>query len=78
MRTPRMAAGPRRPQGPPGEPGPPGEVTFADLINELTNNTSANSNGVATLGIFANDPPNQWDVQKIIDNLDELINALRR
>jgi len=76
--------GPEGPQGipgPPGEPGSPGlpgEVTFADLTTELTNNTSANSNGVGTLGFFANDPPNQSDVQQIIDKLDELINALRR
>ena len=66
------------PAGEPGTPGPPGEVTFADLTTELTNNTSANSNGVSTLNIFANDPPSQWDVQQIIDKLDELINALRR
>jgi len=76
--------GPEGPQGipgPPGEPGTPGEsgeVTFAALSTELNNNTSANSNGVGTLGFFANDPPNQSDVQQIIDKLDELINALRR
>jgi hypothetical protein len=76
--------GPEGPQGipgPPGEPGTPGEsgeVTFAALSTELTNNTSANSNGVGTLGFFANDPPNQSDVQQIIDKVDELINALRR
>ena len=76
--------GPEGPQGipgPPGEPGSPGasgEVTFAALSTELTNNTSANSNGVGTLGFFANDPPNQSDVQQIIDKVDELINALRR
>ena len=76
--------GPEGPQGipgPAGEPGAPGangEVTFADLSTELTNNTSANSNGVSTLGFFANDPPSQSDVQQIIDKLDELINALRR
>jgi hypothetical protein len=73
--------GPEGIPGPPGEPGTPGEsgeVTFAALSTELTNNTSANSNGVGTLGFFANDPPNQSDVQQIIDKLDELINALRR
>ena len=76
--------GPEGPQGipgPPGEPGTPGEsgeVTFAALSTELNNNTSANSNGVGTLGFFANDPPNQSDVQQIIDKVDELINALRR
>ncbi len=59
-------------------PGASGEVTFAALSTELTNNTSANSNGVGTLGFFANDPPNQSDVQQIIDKVDELINALRR
>ena len=77
-------AGPEGPQGipgPTGEPGTPGEsgeVTFAALSTELTNNTSANSNGVGTLGFFANDPPNQSDEQQIIDKVDELINALRR
>ena len=66
------------PQGDTGEQGPAGEVTFSDLTNELTMNTSANTNSVSTMGIFANDPPTQSDVQTVIDKLDELINALRR
>ncbi|MCB1209292.1 MAG: hypothetical protein KDK97_08195, partial [Verrucomicrobiales bacterium] len=66
------------PQGEAGEQGPAGEVTYSDLSNELTNNTSANTNNVSTLGIYVNDPPSQGDVQSIVDKLDELINALRR
>ena len=40
--------------------------------------TSANSKGVATLGMAVSDPPTQAEVQAIADKLDELINALRR
>ena len=40
--------------------------------------TSANSNGVGTLGLVISDPPTQAEVQAIMDKLDELINALRR
>lgn len=40
--------------------------------------TSNNSNGVATLGLSASDPPTQSEVQAVADKLDELILALRR
>jgi hypothetical protein len=40
--------------------------------------TSGNSNGVEFLSLGVSDPPSQGEVQTIADNLDELINALRR
>ena len=71
--------------GPPGPQGNPGEVTPAQLSNDLSNTqnatmlatlplTSANSNAVSTLGISSGD----FNVQTLIDKLNELINALRR
>jgi hypothetical protein len=72
------------PQGADGATGPqglPGEVTQTDLNNavtQMTNDSSASSNTVATLGLSVSDPPTQAQVQQIADKLDELINALRR
>ena len=40
--------------------------------------TSANSNGVATLGLSVSDPPTQSEVQQLADKVDELILALRQ
>ncbi len=71
------------------QPGPPGEVTQAQLSNDLSNTanqamlntlpqTSANSNGVAVLGLTVSDPPTQGEMQSLANKLDELINALRR
>jgi hypothetical protein len=57
-------------------------VQLADAVNAAlttaAGNSSANSNGVATLGLAASDPPTQADVQSIASKLDELILALRR
>jgi hypothetical protein len=52
-------------------------ATQAALAAEI-GGTSANSNGVGTLGMSVSDPPTQAEVQAIADKLDELINALRR
>jgi hypothetical protein len=52
-------------------------VTLQQL-NDAIATTSANSNGVALLGLTVSDPPTQADVQQIAYKLDELINALRR
>jgi hypothetical protein len=52
-------------------------ATSADLAGQI-GGTSANSNGVATLGMSVSDPPTQGEVQAIADKVDELINALRR
>lgn len=52
-------------------------ATNASLQGSI-NGTSANTNGVATLGMSISDPPQQSEVQAISDKLDELINALRR
>ena len=53
------------------------EVTFTDLDSAISG-TSTNSNSVSTLAISISDPPLQWEVQMIVDKLDELISALRR
>jgi hypothetical protein len=52
-------------------------ATQGDLAGQISG-TSANSNGVGTLGMAISDPPTQGEVQAIADKLDELINALRR
>ena len=52
-------------------------ATQAQLAGEI-GGSSANSNGVATLGMSVSDPPTQSEVQTIADKIDELINALRR
>lgn len=49
-----------------------------DIINANHGSTSANSNGVATLGLGVSNPPQQSEVQQLADKLDELINTLRR
>ena len=56
-------------------------ATFNDLNNAIANalaQTSANSNGVGTLGIGADGGYNQQQMQDLINKVDELINALRR
>jgi len=68
---------PRGNDGGTGSDGQPGEVTNADLSSAISG-TSANSNGVSTLGMAVSDPPTQGEVQMVADKLDELINALRR
>ena len=73
------------PPGPEGPPGPPGEVTSAQLsdaktqaVYEATVASSANTNGVAVMGISVSNPPTQGEVQAVIDKVNELIAALRR
>ena len=83
--------GPQGPQGPQGDPGgppgpegpqgPPGEVTQADLNNaelNMLSQSSANSNGVNTLGLTADGSYNPTQMQDLINKVDELINSLRR
>ncbi|MFZ4768339.1 MAG: hypothetical protein ACOYMN_25610 [Roseimicrobium sp.] len=56
-------------------------ATFNDINNAIANalaQTSANSNGVGTLGIGADGGYNQQQMQDLINKVDELINALRR
>ena len=60
-----------------GAQGPPGEVTLAQLDAAIAT-TSANSNGVSTLGLSVSDPPTQSELQAVTDKLDELILALRQ
>ncbi|WP_395717870.1 hypothetical protein [Prosthecobacter sp.] len=56
-------------------------ATFNDLNNAIANalqQTSSNSNGVSTLGQSADYSYQQWQMQDLINKVDELINALRR
>ena len=73
--------GPMGPSGPTGPQGPPGEVTQTDLNNaelNMLSQSSANSNGVGTLGQTADGTYSSSQMQDVINKLDELINALRR
>ncbi len=68
-------------QGPQGEQGPPGEVSVSDLnsaISAVLAQTSHISNAVSQLGMSADPSYQQWQMQAILDKLDELIAALRR
>ena len=69
--------GPQGIQGPQGPQGIPGEVTAAALATAIAG-TSANSNGVALLGLPVSDPPTQAEVQAIASKMDEIMTALRR
>jgi hypothetical protein len=73
--------GPMGPTGPVGPQGPPGEVTQTDLNNaelNMLSQSSANSNGVNTLGLTADGTYSASQMQDVLNKLDELINALRR
>jgi hypothetical protein len=73
----RSPFGQQATQGNDGAQGPAGEVTNMDLSTAL-GGTSANSNGVAQLGLTVSDPPTQSELQAVANKLDELIAALRR
>ena len=68
---------PRGNDGSSGSDGAPGEVSQLQL-DDAINGTSANTNGVTTLGIGADADYNQIQIQELINKGDELINALRR
>ena len=57
-------------------------VAVSDAVNLPANNvlpqTSDNSNSVGTLSTMAAANYDQWQLQAVMDKLDELINALRR
>jgi len=53
-------------------------VQYTDLEYAINTQSSNISNDVSTLGLYVNDPPTQWDVQQVVDKVDELINVLRR
>lgn len=56
-------------------------ATFNDLNNAIANalqQTSNNSNGVSTMGQSADGSYQQWQMQQVMDKIDELIHALRR
>ena len=72
---------PRGQDGSNGIDGQPGEVTNNDLTNAITqamSSTSANTNGVSTLGQAADGSYNPQQMQDLINKVDELISALRR
>lgn len=67
--------------GPQGPQGPPGEVSLVDLNNGLLNTlnqTSANTNAVATLDTAPSDPPTLADYEALRAKLNELILNGRR
>ncbi len=65
------------PEGPEGPQGPPGEVSPQQLSDAIAG-TSSNVNSVSLLSMIVSDPPQQFEVQAIVDKIDELINALYR
>ena len=77
------AAGPegsQGPEGPPGAEGPqgvPGEVSLQQLSDAI-DTTSNNVNSVGLLSMNVSDPPQQYEVQAIVDKIDDLITALYR
>jgi hypothetical protein len=56
---------------------PPPELTQAELDAAIAG-SSANSNGVSTLGMSAGGSYDPSQFQTVIDKIDELINALGR
>ena len=74
------AAGPegsQGPQGPEGPQGPPGEVS-AQQLSDAIDTTSSNVNSIGLLSMTVSDPPQQYEVQAMVDKIDELITALYR
>lgn len=65
------------PRGSDGATGPSGEVSQAQLDTAISG-TSANTNGVSTLGQIADGSYNPTQMQDVLNKMDELINALRR
>ena len=73
-----------------GQPGAQGEVNLSQLSDAITNalgdaaaaaaaNSSAKSNGVATLDApFANDPPTLADLEVMRAKMNEMLLAMRR
>lgn len=55
-------------QGPEGPQGPPGPQDLSGAVNP----------NIINLDLTASDPPTQSELQRVIDKLNELMNALRR
>jgi hypothetical protein len=56
-------------------------ATIAAVVTDIANaiaGTSSNSNSVSTLGQTADGSYNQSQMQSLLDQMDELINVLRR
>jgi hypothetical protein len=60
-----------------GSQGPPGEISQGQLASAISG-TSANTNGVSTLGQIADSSYNPTQMQDLLSKMDELILALRR
>ena len=69
--------GPQGPEGPEGPQGPPGEVSPQQLEDAIAT-TSSNVNSIGLLSMNVSDPPQQYEVQAIVDKIDDLITALYR
>lgn len=69
--------GPAGPQGQPGEQGPPGEVSPATLDAAIAG-TARNPSGLSPLAITISDPPQQAEVQAILDSHNALLALLPR
>jgi hypothetical protein len=54
------------------------KTTLTEVNSAITQQSSANSNGVFALGMNVSDPPTQSEVQEIADKIDELLAALKR
>ena len=55
------------------------QVNFLQTqFTPLLTDTPHNPNTVSDLAVGLSQPPNQWEVQPIIDKINELLNALRR
>ena len=53
-------------------------VAVAQAASQILPQTSNVSNGVNTLSVAAYSYYDQWQMQQVLDKIDELINALRR
>ena len=53
-------------------------IATAQAAAQVLPQTSNATNGVSTLSVAANVNYDQWQMQQVIDKIDELINALRR
>ena len=68
---------PAGPPGPEGPAGPQGEVSQQDL-DDAINGTANNCDIVELLSTIISDPPTQYEVEEILNKVNELIQALYR
>jgi hypothetical protein len=56
----------------------PTNSELGEAVGGAAANSSANTNAVNLLGFTVSDPPQQGEVQQILEKLNEFINAARR